>query len=632
MNSPRLFPALLGALFTIAASSSMAELTPQEIDNQLAVFNEQAPKEYYEQRVLMAKEVAPFLNRLDAPQLRDLCQRLDAGNKMQDRIVRHAAWRIGKLEGERGLTFFKKHTFPKLRQQVASALSGWAQVDPQAAVEWVLEHHGEGRILIDLVDNMYSNKEALAKIMALPGLQNTKARLRGMRFLGQDIIRRSPREGLQWFVNLPKRDQALLAGELLPQISPALPEETARLLPSLPMNWKRWGIIGTWALTQPEAVMKWAAGLSEETLKRDGRWITLAIWTDIDPFSAWSALLALPAPEVETLLKTRSESYRGFLETGGRGGTYDHNLVYFNHYGLGRVNSPKEDRPQIARQIGSHYRGKARAIGGESLHQVMWARLPTAILPKVITRAQASPHKDLTANLQHMLAQRKAAEDPTAVDNLLATFGNEDKASTAIEVFANRHPEKALPLTMKLVKRRESSIRSILYRWVRYEPDGAKEHVESLPEGELRTLAVKAYQESIKSYRIRNSLTEAKAAFEALPLGSSERNSAFNRYLSMLLKLEDTPVEQIYKEIDVHFKTQKFNPRRNPLSHDIVPSLVKRNPEALARWAKTLPESNLRHRALRSFWELWETYGAGEGVRRLEKLGIAETEIRSSRY
>lgn len=633
MNFPQsLLTFVFAVVFSLGSSPASAKLTPKEIDEKVADFNKRAPERYYDQRILMTKEVTPFLNSLNASQLRGLCKRMDASIKMRDRMARYAAWRIGKLQGGPGLTFFNEQHIPRLRQLVMPALSGWTEVDPEAAVEWALKHRGEGRVLINLVDNLHSNREALVKMMALPGLNHTKARTRGMTSLGRDVIREDSRKGYQWFVDLPKDDQALLANELLPNLSPALPEETARLLPTLPTIGKRWIIIGNWAVTQPEAVLEWAAELSDENLKQDARWMAVVIWADIDPLAAWTALLRLPADDVKALLKAKSDFHRTFLETGGTGGAHSRNGFHLHHSAFAVYNPNHEDGPQIASQIGNQYRGMARMIGGEALEGIIMGRLPSELMPKVIARSEASPHHELTQTLKHVLKIRNARQDPTTVEDLVALFGGEEKASTVIDVFGRREPKKALPLALKLEKRRKSTVGHIVYDWVRHEPEEARKHIESLPEGELRTIALEAYHQSEKSFRIRNNLAETKAAFEELPLGSKERNSAFNRYLSMLLERGKMPVDEIYQKIDAHFKTQKFDPRRNPLTHDIVPTLAKRDPGALARWAKTLPESNLRHTAISEFWDRWETYGAGEGTRRLEKLGINPKEAWSSRY
>jgi len=313
MNFLKTLPALL---FAFAASLATAQQKQSEIDQQIAAFIESAPEQYYEQRMIMEKDVAPFLDTLDSPQLRHLCQKSDPDIRLWSRITRHAAKRIGKLEGEPGIAFFQNNSRERLRTLFEPALVGWAAVNPEASVKWILKHRGEDQTLNHLVSNLRDHRKSLEAILALPGLQNTKARENGMSTLGWNLIRQSPQEAYEWFLELPEDDQVLVSSRFLPSLSVILPEKTARLLPGLKKTptHKSWEIIGNWALTEPEVSFEWTASLSDQDLQHIGRCITLAIWADIDPLAAWIALLSLPADDVKPLLETRSLTYRSFLE------------------------------------------------------------------------------------------------------------------------------------------------------------------------------------------------------------------------------------------------------------------------------------------------------------------------------
>lgn len=232
--------------------------------------------------------------------------------------------------------------------------------------------------------------------------------------------------------------------------------------------------------------------------------------------------------------------------------------------------------------------------------------------------------------MQRTLDLQRARSDPSSLKDLIATFGDENTAADAIEGFSARDPAAAIEAAGQLREKRDATIEVIVQRWALAEPEEALSHVEELEAGQVRELGLAAHQKALAGARVRNNLAEARAAFEALPLESEERQRAFQNYTRLLL--ERVPAEQTLKEIDAYLATQKFDPRRNLLSHDIGSELLEQNPEALARWAATQPESIMRHRALREFWEHWETYGKGEGTKRLRALGLQEKEILSSRY
>ena len=614
----------------ITGAQTEEKLTPEQIDQRFAKFVEANPD--YDSVTRNAREIRELLGTLDAGQLRGIFERYKRTDATR-MFPFYFANRLGELEGEKAAEYLLAQPRSEYRSTLGNALQSWAKRDPDAAFAWAVENVLGYEAFDSLMGAVWRHhSDRVEGFLAHPRMQNTAERKKGLRVRGQRLVRENPSEGLAWLESLSPADKLLVVSEsryvmrgsgVIAQLAKALPAESARVLLSLPKDLQRRNldsVIGNWAMSDPEAAMAWVDQLpAEHVLRNDAKWLALAIWADIDVAEAWQYLSALPSDEAVELLKKTSASYRQFLEL-------DNAPIVFR-----KARKPNDDRPQIASYVGFRIRGISRSIGGEPLHSLLLDRMSADQRSSLLDLAKKSGDAIFERSMLVAVANHLTYSDPLAAIELAKTL-DEDGAELmrrSIDHLAQSDPVAALEIAMSLDEGREERVTAIAGRWAITEPAESRAHFEAMPPGPNRDTALAVHEKTIAINERRNDLVAARAHYLAQPPGR-ERGYAFTDYVRLLM--ESASVEKVLKEVDAFIAAEKFDPRTSYGSDYFVRTLLEKNPQAVARWAATKPESYLRYRSLRQFWEYWEKYGEGVGAEKLKALGLKESEIRSSRY
>ena len=626
----------------LPAQDVVSPLNAEEIDQRLARFVPDDPRDKSIQPENLVSRTPVFLNTLSNAQLRALLDRYKRTSVL--RMIPHQIARIlGKREGKAGAVFMANHSTAEVRNAVGSAILQWANSDPEAAFAWTIERFGPGDKLSNVIfATRRFHTDKLAKMLANPVLKNTAVLRKGLADFGRDLVRQDPRKALNWLSKLTREDRTAIAPELITELARALPEQTVEIAAALPGSTRREAIlkvIGWWSLSNPEAALAWIAKLPKERLQLKCRWLALAIWADLDAAGAWKHVLSLPPSEAMSLLKESSTSHLGYIELNGDGsfGGF-HRLPYATLFPQARTQRPKDGaavvppRPRLRTILGRWRSLVARDMSGDPLHHVMLSRLSAkdsaALLEFIISKSTDS---ELVRTMSDRRAKRLAIEKEKKKDfKFSLPLSDEDKVifSDTFTRLVRSNPAAAFELALSLKQRRADWINYIVNRWTRIDPSNALAHFEAMPDGADRDAALATHKKSLHELRHPNDPAAARANYKAKPLGP-ERDNAFRNYTRVRLK--QTPARKVAIEVDAYLTKHEFDPRRNVVSY-LIDAWIVEDPNALARWAKAKPESLMRYRALREFWEHWETYGNGVGTERLESHGILKSEIRSSRY
>jgi hypothetical protein len=617
-------------------------LSAEEIDQRLARF---VPDNPYDKSIDPAnyESRAPvFLNTLSSGQLRSLLDRYKRTFVLR-MVPFYVARIIGKREGKAAVVFIADHSSPEVRNAVGSAIRQWARADPDAAFNWTIDRFGPGEDLsVVLHDTRRFHPDKLVRMLASPALKDSAVRRKALSDYGIDLIRQNPKQGLDWLSKLPKADHTAVAPELITELARVLPAQTAEIAAALPGSNRHAAImkvIGFWTLSNPEEVLTWVAELQEERLRRNCRWLALAIWADLDASGAWKHVSSLPAAEAMSLLQESSIGHLSFIEL-----TNGSSIDSFNRFAYVTLTpqpltQPSKDGSAVApprrrlRSILGNWRDMvARSLSGDPLYEVMLSRLSAkdsaSLFEFIISKStDAELVQKLTERRAKLLAienaKKQGFEFPTPLsENDMAVV------SATIPRLVQANPAAAFKLALSLEQRRTDWITYVVNRWTSLDPSDALAYFKSMAAGADRDTALKIHKEILHELKHPNDPAAARTAYKSQP-PSPQRDTAFREYIRVLLK--QTPASTAAKELDQFLAEQEFDPRKN-LADVLIAAWIVEDPNALARWAKTKPESLMRYRALREFWEHWEKYGAGVGTERLEALGIKDSEIRSSRF
>jgi hypothetical protein len=508
----------------------------------------------------------------------------------------------------------------KYTLEISSACQRWAEVDPDAALKFVLSNKQSSfrsAAIGSLFAGMAKTDPALAR-MKLASIDDPSLRATARSSMLSALLTDRPDEWVEIIKTDPSASRNYHLGSIASEWAMDDPVKAAARLQSLPFNLQAGAIASiaqVWAGKDSKAALQWANSLTDSSQRNNALGAIAGGIAASDPDAALASLDSLPSAARRVGL---TAIFNTLLD-----------LDYES--ALARANSlPDPDDQKAALKIiagdqNGYSFGDPFGIG---MYQSFDAGQLTSLLENLppgamrtnalnrlgnqlsnCTREEADailanyPSKE-REKLQYSMLENLAYQDPVRALEIYQSIPPA-KVETyhlqnIISYLAQKDPEAALKLSLESTstQQQQQGVAAAFAQFARADPDAAKQRIGTLPPGPMHDSALSAIASSW-------SQTDSTAALAWVnSLKGEEHTKAINAMIPVLASSNPKAAAGIISEM-LSTSKEDNNSSISNAAHQLGQTWVREDPEAAGKWIAGLPDGNIKTNAIGSMMSAW---------------------------